>query len=489
MSTWTKEIVSAIATGSSVTIGSVRIDGVTVGHTDNTDLLTLASGQLTIDGDLSIGGGNILSALTCDSTLTSTGLLTATAGLKLGNNIIYASDGGTAITLDTDSKVTFADDVKLAATKKLYLDGGGDVYFHVLADNDILQLSGGLRTNADASTAPRLINMTPNGLAGNGNTVYGSSTGENLNSSSQYNTFFGFMAGDSATDNADSNSAFGYIAMSQVTTGDHNTAIGKATLYEVTTGSNNVALGSNSLDNEQQGSASVGIGVSALTTQRQTSAVSTYNVAVGFNAGFAISTGTKNILVGAKAGEAITTGGKNICIGYNTETSSNNTSNEIVIGDDITGLGANKIVLGHADQTDAYIGADSGTTVHCGAVVHGLAAVAVSTSTLAYASHSVSKGKYVTVSADAQTITLPAVQIGAAFIIVNVAADGGALLTISPNAGDMFLTDIAGGVGTNDKDIINTKATMNQGDFVKIVGMSADGWAITEIGGIWVDQA
>ena len=80
-------------------------------------------------------------------------------------------------------------------------------------------------------------------------------------------------------------------------------------------------------------------------------------------------------------------------------------------------------------------------------------------------------------------------QIGAVFIIVNIAADGAALLTISPNSDDRFLTDIAGGIGTEDKDIINTKASQIQGDFVKLVGMSADGWAISEIGGIWVDEA
>ena len=102
---------------------------------------------------------------------------------------------------------------------------------------------------------------------------------------------------------------------------------------------------------------------------------------------------------------------------------------------------------------------------------------------------SVQSGKYVTISADDQTITLPAVQIGAVFIIVNKAADGAAKLTISPNADDKFLTNIAGSVGTNDKDIILAKATQNQGDFVKLVGLNADGWLIDSISGTWVDQA
>ena len=61
-------------------------------------------------------------------------------------------------------------------------------------------------------------------------------------------------------------------------------------------------------------------------------------------------------------------------------------------------------------------------------------------------------------------------------------------MTIDPDGNDKFLTDIAGGVGTDGNNISNTKATQNQGDFVKLVGMSADGWAIAEIGGIWVDE-
>ncbi|VVU94512.1 hypothetical protein CPAV1605_237 [seawater metagenome] len=116
-------------------------------------------------------------------------------------------------------------------------------------------------------------------------------------------------------------------------------------------------------------------------------------------------------------------------------------------------------------------------------------AVAQTTDTLVYADDSIQAGKYNTVSNDGTTITLPAVQIGATFIIVNIATDGGALLTISPNSNDKFLTNIAGSIGTDDKDIINTKATQKQYDYVKLVGFNADGWLIDEIRGIWVDQA
>ncbi len=109
--------------------------------------------------------------------------------------------------------------------------------------------------------------------------------------------------------------------------------------------------------------------------------------------------------------------------------------------------------------------------------------------TLAVATHSAQVGKFVTISTDAKTLTLPAVVVGATFVIVNTAADGGALLTISPNASDKFLVDIAGAAGTDNKDIINTKATQSQYDYVKLVGLSADGWLIDDIRGTWVDQA
>ena len=109
--------------------------------------------------------------------------------------------------------------------------------------------------------------------------------------------------------------------------------------------------------------------------------------------------------------------------------------------------------------------------------------------TLAVDTHSVQVGKFVTISADDKTLTLPAVVVGASFIIVNTAADGGALLTISPNSSDKFLVDIAGAAGTNNKDIINTKATQIKYDYVKLVGLSADGWLIDDIRGTWVDES
>ena len=109
--------------------------------------------------------------------------------------------------------------------------------------------------------------------------------------------------------------------------------------------------------------------------------------------------------------------------------------------------------------------------------------------TLAIATHSVQTGSYVEVSADDKTLTLPAVTVGASFIIVCTADDGGAKLTVSPNASDSFLVDIAGAAGTDDKDVILAKATQQKYDYIHLVGGSAAGWTIHNLSGVWSDES
>ena len=59
--TWTKETIdnTGYSTDSinsaSLTVDNVKIDGTTIGHTDDTDLLTLANETLTVDGTLTVG--------------------------------------------------------------------------------------------------------------------------------------------------------------------------------------------------------------------------------------------------------------------------------------------------------------------------------------------------------------------------------------------------------------------------------------------------
>lgn len=95
-------------------------------------------------------------------------------------------------------------------------------------------------------------------------------------------------------------------------------------------------------------------------------------------------------------------------------------------------------------------------------------------------------GKAFFVTTDAKTITLPAVA-GLAFRIINAAAFGTVAVTISPNASDAI-----GGpdlTATDDKDLINTKATACRGDYVDIEYGDATGWIVTKMVGTWAKEA
>jgi len=87
---------------------------------------------------------------------------------------------------------------------------------------------------------------------------------------------------------------------------------------------------------------------------------------------------------------------------------------------------------------------------------------------------------------DNAVITLPATVAGLKYRIQNDADDGGAKLSISPNANDKIMgADLA---GVDNKDLINTKATQIRGDFVELTGDGADGWFVTDMRGIWAAE-
>ena len=90
------------------------------------------------------------------------------------------------------------------------------------------------------------------------------------------------------------------------------------------------------------------------------------------------------------------------------------------------------------------------------------------------------------VTADA-TITLPATAAGIGLWLV-CGADG-VRVTVSPNASDKFLIDVAGAAGSDNKDIILASATSKKGDYVKLLGDGSNGWNILELAGTWVDES
>lgn len=96
-------------------------------------------------------------------------------------------------------------------------------------------------------------------------------------------------------------------------------------------------------------------------------------------------------------------------------------------------------------------------------------------------------GKTFTSETDGVVFTLPGIAIGNTVTFVNNAVDGANTLTISPNASDGITY---AGSSTDDKDLINTKATSKRGDFVTLA--SLDGviaWQVVAARGIWAKEA
>lgn len=96
-------------------------------------------------------------------------------------------------------------------------------------------------------------------------------------------------------------------------------------------------------------------------------------------------------------------------------------------------------------------------------------------------------GKCFFVDTDAAVITMPAVATPVNCKIVNIGAFGAVGVSISPNAADKIQgPDLP---GTDDKDLINTKATAQRGDFAALITGDANGPIVQELRGIWATQA
>jgi len=128
-----------------------------------------------------------------------------------------------------------------------------------------------------------------------------------------------------------------------------------------------------------------------------------------------------------------------------------------------------------------------GTTTFSGPILEGKDGVNIETKSSNYTVTTADSGKTLLSGTDGVVFTLPAIAVGYSFKFVNTAPDGQNTLTISPNASDGITY---AGSSTDDKDLINTKATSKQGDFVVI--SSLDGvvaWQVTQVRGTFAKEA
>ena len=126
-------------------------------------------------------------------------------------------------------------------------------------------------------------------------------------------------------------------------------------------------------------------------------------------------------------------------------------------------------------------------TTFSGPVLEGKEGVNIETKTSNYTVTTADSGKTFVSSTDGVVFTLPAIAVGYSFKFVNNAPDGANALTISPNAADGITY---AGSSTDDKDLINTKATSKQGDYVVIASLDGTtAWQVTEVRGTFAKEA
>lgn len=95
-------------------------------------------------------------------------------------------------------------------------------------------------------------------------------------------------------------------------------------------------------------------------------------------------------------------------------------------------------------------------------------------------------GKLFWVDTDAKIITLPVVATPVNCAIANGGAFGTVAVNISPAAADKIQgPDLP---GTDNKDLINTKATAKRGDFAVLVTGDANGALVAELRGTWATE-
>ena len=136
---------ATLGTNSAITqavIDNVNIDGATIGHTSDTDLMTLASGVLTVAGEVSmttldIGGTNV-TATAAELNLMDGGTSAGTTAVA-GSDGIVTNDGGTMRQTTVDTFDTY-----LAATTKTLTNKTLDADNNTVSNLEVDNLKSGV---------------------------------------------------------------------------------------------------------------------------------------------------------------------------------------------------------------------------------------------------------------------------------------------------------------------------------------------------------
>ena len=316
----------------------------------------LAASTTSVAGSMSAADKTKLDGIEASADVTDATNVNA-AGAVMNSDLdvkgeILVGDGSgdpTALSVGTNDHVLTADSSTATGIAWKAASGGGGTAITIQDEGSAL------------STAASTINFVGSGVTASGTgttktiTISGGGGGGGVTSDSDGNT----VAGTSAGNDLDSgeglnNTFFGKDAGANVTTGDSSVAVGEGALKVATTSSNNVAIGRNALTSNTAAE-TVAVGAFALGAQT----TGTQNCAYGYDAGAATTTATRNTYFGYKAGDTLTTASDNTCIGneagHAIEYGTYNTMVGSKAGDSLSGWnGGNTCIGGLSDTQGSY---------------------------------------------------------------------------------------------------------------------------------------
>ena len=165
-------------------------------------------------------------------------------------------------------------------------------------------------------------------------------------STDNYNVGIGYRAGYSMTANSLC-VAIGGEALTSCTTGNSNIAIGTYSLWSDTGGRANVAVGTQAMMFNVGGSDNTAIGNFSFMYGGIEGGTFLSNTALGKHSGEGIETGENNVFLGDDAGRiTFRSGNGNILLGKSTDVATAASTNQIIIGTSVIGLGNNICTIG-----------------------------------------------------------------------------------------------------------------------------------------------
>ena len=160
---------TGLGTFGSLDVDNVLINGTTIGHTDDTDLMTLADGVLTVAGELDAASLDISGDADIDGTLEADAItVNGTALAELVSDTVgamFSSNTETRITAtyqDSDNTIDLVvddmtandnDDVSVANLKTRLAGGFGSNAVQIGDSNDTVTIAGNLVVSGDTVTA------------------------------------------------------------------------------------------------------------------------------------------------------------------------------------------------------------------------------------------------------------------------------------------------------------------------------------------------